>query len=371
MASETNATKPALLFVPDFSGFTRFVQATEISHSRHIIEELLEKLLEANDIELQVSEVEGDAILFYKFGAPPAAEDFFKQVQKMFVAFHGHLRLYETQRICQCGACTSAHGLTLKVVSHYGEITLSHIKNHVKLFGENVITAHRLLKNDISEHEYALFTQALAQKWPQGVTAAWAQRKDGSQEYDVGKVHYAYVSLAPLRESIPPPRVEDFSIPGAKVHVFSSEQRVRAPLDLVFEVASDLPKRLQWIAGAKDVELLNDQVNRVGTKHRCIVDKNNPIMVTTAATRTGDTITLTETDEKKSVCTVCTIRQEGEEQTHVRIDGFIKDNIVLKLLFTLLLRRKFGQRFQSSNEKLKFYCEELYNKQRTSRPASA
>ena len=70
----TDGTKPALLFVPDISGFTQFVQTTEITHSRHIIEELLEKLIEANDLGLQVSEVEGDAILFYRFGHPPTAE---------------------------------------------------------------------------------------------------------------------------------------------------------------------------------------------------------------------------------------------------------------------------------------------------------
>jgi hypothetical protein len=107
-APTANVTKPALLFVPDISGFTQFVQATEIAHSRHIIEELLEKLIEANDIGLQVSEVEGDAILFYRFGPPPTVAVFFQQVQKMFVTFHSHLRLYDTQRICQCGACVSA-----------------------------------------------------------------------------------------------------------------------------------------------------------------------------------------------------------------------------------------------------------------------
>ena len=105
----------------------------------------------------------------------------------------------------------------------------------------------------------------------------------------------------PLREQIPEPRVEDLGIPGAKVQVFSSEQEVSAPLSLVFEVASDLPKRLQWMQGAKDVQMLNDQVNRVGTKHRCIIDKNSPVMVTTGSSRANDTITLTETDEKKTV----------------------------------------------------------------------
>ncbi len=203
----TNGIQPALLFVPDISGFTEFVHATEISHSQHIIEELLEKLIEANDIGLQISEVEGDAILFYRFGDPPTAEQFFQQVQKMFAAFHSHLRLYETQRVCQCGACMTAQNLTVKIVAHYGHITQSHIREHVKLFGQDVITVHRLLKNDIAHHEYALFTEALSQEWQQSVTPTWGQREEGSQEYDVGSISYGYVSLVPLRQLVRGPRV--------------------------------------------------------------------------------------------------------------------------------------------------------------------
>jgi hypothetical protein len=362
-APTTSLTEPALLFVPDISGFTQFVQATEIAHSRHIIEELLEKLIEANDIGLQVSEVEGDAILFYRFGPPPTAEAFFQQVQKMFVAFHSHLRLYETQRICQCGACVSAQNLTLKIVAHYGHITQSHIKEHVKLFGQDVITVHRLLKNNISHHEYALFTQALVNEWPQAITPTWAQREEGSQEYDVGRINYGYVPLGPLRQLVPEPRVEDFSIPGVTVPVFSSEHEVNAPLSLVFEVASDLPTRLHWMLGAKDVEMLNHQLNRLGTKHRCVVDKNSPVMVTSGSTRAADTITLTETDEKKKMCSVYTLRQEREGQTRVKIDGFIKNDLVLRILFTLLLKKKLTNWFQRSGENLKHYCEKLYNTQ--------
>ena len=47
MSAETaNNPKPALLFIPDISGFTQFVKATDVAHSQHIIEELLEKLIE-------------------------------------------------------------------------------------------------------------------------------------------------------------------------------------------------------------------------------------------------------------------------------------------------------------------------------------
>ncbi len=359
----TNATQPALLFVPDISGFTQFVQATEIEHSRHIIEELLEKLIDANVLGLQVSEVEGDAILFYRFGNPPTAEEFFQQVQEMFVNFHGHLRLYETQRICQCGACSSAQKLTLKVVAHYGQITQSHIKEHVKLFGQDVITVHRLLKNDIAHHEYALFTQTLEKEWPQGTTPSWAKREEGIQEYDVGKIVYGYVPLALLHELVPEPRAEDFSIPGVTVPAFSCEHRVHAPLNLVFEVATDLPKRLHWMQGAKKVEMLNDQVNRLGTKHRCIVDKNSPVMVTSGSSRDNNAITLTETDEKKTMCSVYTFRDEGEGKTHLRIDGFVKNNPVLRILFSLLLKKKLTNWFRASGENLKRYCEEKYKTQ--------
>ena len=83
--------KKGLLFIPDISGFTRFVSEVEIEHSRMVIQELLEVLLASNKSGLQVSEIEGDAILFYKFGDPPSIEDIYAQVQEMFCSFHSHL----------------------------------------------------------------------------------------------------------------------------------------------------------------------------------------------------------------------------------------------------------------------------------------
>lgn len=53
-----------LLFIPDISGFTKFVHENEIEHSRIIIEELLENIINSNEIGLKISEVEGDAVLF-------------------------------------------------------------------------------------------------------------------------------------------------------------------------------------------------------------------------------------------------------------------------------------------------------------------
>ncbi len=107
-----------LLFIPDISGFTKFVNETEIDHSRLIIQELLEILINANQIGLEVSEIEGDAILFYRFGDSPTLEALYKQVEKMFCEFHRNLIAYESRRFCQCNACMSAIHLTLKVITH-------------------------------------------------------------------------------------------------------------------------------------------------------------------------------------------------------------------------------------------------------------
>src|SRR6201999_1697819 len=101
--------------------FTRFVNETDIGHSRLIIQELLETLINTNRLGLEISEIEGDAILFYKFGEIPGLETLYKQVESMFCEFHKQLMAYDQTRFCQCKACISATGLSLKVITHYGE----------------------------------------------------------------------------------------------------------------------------------------------------------------------------------------------------------------------------------------------------------
>lgn len=162
-----------LIFIPDISGFTQFVNESEIEHSRFIIQELLEILINANEAGLEISEIEGDAILFYKFGEPIDLQKLYSQVEKMFCAFHRQLAAYEHRRLCQCKACISAVGLTLKVVTHYGEFTRYTIKSFNKLIGKDIIVAHELLKNDIEQHEYWLVTKSLLRdKSPAGF-AQW------------------------------------------------------------------------------------------------------------------------------------------------------------------------------------------------------
>lgn len=146
MAETTGITQRALLFIPDISGFTEFVHQVDINHGQAIIQELLETLIESNDTGMKVSEIEGDAILFYRLGKDLKPAEIVAQCRRMFIAFHQQLRKYEMARICDCNACNAAGKMTLKIVAHQGDISFYKVREHEKLFGQDVILVHRLLK---------------------------------------------------------------------------------------------------------------------------------------------------------------------------------------------------------------------------------
>ena len=191
-----------LLFIPDISGFSKFVTTIELVHSRHIIQELLELLIDENQLGFEVSEVEGDAILFYKFGESPELSSIYDQVEKMFNAFHTHLKIYEQQRICHCNACTSAVNLSLKVITHYGEFTGYKVKNFYNLFGKDVIVAHQLLKNDIDKHEYWLVTKKLTNDNPPDDFREWMDWNQSAKQTEAGEIHFYYTQLSQLKSEM-------------------------------------------------------------------------------------------------------------------------------------------------------------------------
>ncbi|MGD9327583.1 MAG: DUF2652 domain-containing protein, partial [Cyclobacteriaceae bacterium] len=185
----------SLILIPDISGFTEFVNNTEISHSQHIISELLELLIKSDHLDLDVAEIEGDAVLFIKEGSVPSVNDLIDQAEKMFLHFHRHLKQYDLQRICSCGACSTASGLSLKIIAHARELSFTTINQIRKPFGPGLITAHRLLKNSIPGHEYLLFSNHFAKEIDSAdfSSRSWVKFSKGVTEYkDLGKIQYDF-----------------------------------------------------------------------------------------------------------------------------------------------------------------------------------
>lgn len=146
------------ILFPDISGFTDFVNNTEIEHGQRIIVALLEEIIKSNKQNFVVSEIEGDSILFYKNDKTLEISDLLELTVKIYKDFHKRRKEIDSSTHCNCGACTSINKLTLKFIIHTGEVKSIKIFNFEKLYGLDVIIAHRLLKNNIEGNEYVLIT---------------------------------------------------------------------------------------------------------------------------------------------------------------------------------------------------------------------
>ncbi|SDF60341.1 Protein of unknown function [Dyadobacter soli] len=142
------------IFIPDISGFTRFVHNTDFATGRRITYELLSAIIDQNNLLFSISEIEGDAIFFYKYGPPPSAFELLEQYKRMLNAFN--VRLGHINR-----ALGVTYDLSLKLIAHYGPVAEYDLKGFKKLYGKAVVDAHVLLKNEVASHSYALLTADL------------------------------------------------------------------------------------------------------------------------------------------------------------------------------------------------------------------
>ena len=143
--------KSGLLCIADISGFTTFVRKEELSLGLKFTKAFLQAIIESNHLNLHISEIEGDAVFFYRFGTPPTAEEILLQFEKMLSVFHKKLRRINKGR-------ELPHDLSLKLIVHYGEMSQYRLKGFTKLYGQCVIEVHRLLKSSVEHKQYALLT---------------------------------------------------------------------------------------------------------------------------------------------------------------------------------------------------------------------
>ncbi len=367
-STNDTSAQPTLIFIPDISGFTKFVHETEISHSEHIIKELLEALIDANEMDLQVSEIEGDAVLFYRTGRKPTAAETLAQVQRMYTKFHASLRKYDSQRICQCGACIETNGLALKFIIHYGNISINQVKSSSKLFGKDLIVAHRLMKNDIPLEEYVLITHQLinaCSTWVEIDQVAWEAPSQGNGSYDFGDIKYCYLSLAPLESHIPQPTIEDYAPDPKMSKILSVESMINAPIELVFDVVSDAHSKHLWLLHVKASDKTNGNITKNGSTHRCIMneDESDPFLTSHSFKITKDLITWTDTNHTWNFNLVITLQRIGNRLTRMNLTVLQRQNPIKKIFYNLFKKKGFIQFYTGSLEKLNEYCKDLQKKE--------
>ena len=141
-----------LIFIPDISGFTNFVKNIEINDGVSITRELLSEIIDNNPLNLELSEIEGDALLFYKIGKPIPLDMVLNAFCKIYEAFNRKYKSLKEKYNVDIE-------LSLKLILHYGEMSVYSIKGFQKLYGQTIIESHRLLKTGTNDSNYILITE--------------------------------------------------------------------------------------------------------------------------------------------------------------------------------------------------------------------
>ncbi|MAZ73067.1 MAG: hypothetical protein CMC70_07945 [Flavobacteriaceae bacterium] len=194
---------PALICIPDISGFTEFMRSVDIEVSSQVIPALLNEIIYSNKLDLKVSEIEGDAVLFFRKGELPPFKELVDQCKLFYTQFYEKMEVLLKKFKEKHTNIEFPEILGLKIILHYGaEIGMVQIGNHIKLMGEDVITAHRLLKNDVPIDEYLLISDSLLTLFKEQKIEAncnWAKLKAGELEVEhLGTIKYHYINLKPL-----------------------------------------------------------------------------------------------------------------------------------------------------------------------------
>ena len=260
----------ALVLMPDITGYTEFLSKVEISHGEHIIAELLEVLIANTTVEMELAEIEGDALLLYRFGPPPSLELLMAHIALGFKNFHTHLMQLQQQIFCDCGSCQNLGRLSLKVVGHYGSIVHHKVGGRLKIFGTDVVLSHRMLKNGVPLPNYVLFSDSLWEAMGETQNRQWKFAPHRETYPVFGEVGMMLVDMGPFVKALPAPPPPG-SAPPPETH-FVEQVALKAPFATVVEHLADYSKWPLWSQGVEMVDDEIDAIPRKGSVHRCLLD---------------------------------------------------------------------------------------------------
>jgi len=181
-------------------------------------------------------------------------------------------RLYERDRVCNCGACSTAHHLTLKFVVHYDQATVINVNGHINLIGRGVILTHRFLKNSIEGNEYILISEKLNEMLGRNELNKYNIPVVPSHGYIdhsglTKNANFLYYNLSELHKNIKLTQ-RDSPIQKFKNSIKNSIV-INAPMKFVHKIIADVNLKKNWAIGLKEQQQ-DFKLPRVGSNHICI-----------------------------------------------------------------------------------------------------
>lgn len=148
----TTPSEQGTIILVDISGFTALVYEMDLLVGRDIILTLLSSIIKTNQLSLNIAELEGDSVFYYRLGPAPPHKEIFHQYERMLHTFWATVSSIEALK-------EKSLLLSLKMIVHYGDIAQYQINGFKKLYGKVITEAHLLLKNKVQSHSYILMTE--------------------------------------------------------------------------------------------------------------------------------------------------------------------------------------------------------------------
>ena len=306
-AATFSGLQEGALVLADISGYSKFIAQTEVDHSWSILHELLDTMVRSLSGRMDVSQVEGDAILFISGLSTP---EVIAAVEGTFVAFHRRLRDMQAVTTCPCSACANISMLKLKFVVHHGKFSRQRLGSVEQLHGTDVIVAHRLLKNSVPSKEYLLVTDAVLDRLPTGTRDRFTPH---TESFDLGAIPGGYHEIAHLWEEARARERQRVAPEEAQVN---SEVTVDAPIDLVHSLMLE-PDVMQRYLFSDDVVVIpGARGEELGSEFHCH-HGGSVVTLRVVSTEPGRELTL-YSDQPTDMYITTRIADEGDGRTSIR-----------------------------------------------------
>jgi class 3 adenylate cyclase len=316
MPSPLPAAQVGCLLLADITGYTSYLQGTELEHAQDVLADLLETIIAGIEPPFEVAKLEGDAVFAHMPAAHVDASLLFDTVEATYFAFRRRLRDVVHSTTCDCNACVLIPSLDLKFFVHSGSYVVRRIGRSEELTGADVVLVHRLLKGSareiVANDAYLVLTRAAL------------DAIDGDAEglglvahvenFDVGDVD---VFIENLQVRWASEESQTDGVISAETALGTFETTLpRTPREL-WPWFTDPRKRLEWQQGLDAIDEFVEGRRGVGTVNHCAHGGSVTVQQVLDWHPFETYTTRDEIDESGPVLTLTTVFAPSEEGTKV------------------------------------------------------
>lgn len=268
MVTSLPTAQEGCLLLADITGYTAYLQGTELEHAQDVLADLLETIIAAIEPPFEVSKLEGDAVFAHMPASDIDAPLLFDTVEATYFAFRRRLRDVVHATTCDCNACVLIPSLDLKFFVHSGSYVVRKIGRTEELTGADVVLVHRLLKGSardiVGSDAYLVLTGAALDAI--SADARTLGLIEYVEHFDVGDIS-VFVENLQDRWNVEESRTRDVVSPQEASGSFGG--RFPGPPQELWTWFTDPRRRLEWQDGLTKIDEFVDGRRGVGTVNHC------------------------------------------------------------------------------------------------------